>query len=232
MTLTGPGGTGKTRLALEIGADALERYPDGVFFVDLSALTDPALVAPTIAATLGVREVVGQPLLQTLSQFLADKRLLLVLDNCEQVLAAAPDVATLLAASPAVSRSSPPAAPHCTSAVSTSSHCSPLPLPAVDRLPPLEELAQVPAVALFVDLGLSESAGLRVDRGECHRGGRHLPAARRLAAGHRAGGGAGEGPATGRAPGSARATAAPPDRRRERPTSTATHHARRAGLEL
>jgi predicted ATPase/class 3 adenylate cyclase len=151
VTLTGPGGTGKTRLALEIGADALERYSDGVFFVDLSALTDPALVAPTIAGTLGVREVVGQPLLQTLSQFLAEKLLLLVLDNCEQVLAAAPDVATLLAASPAL-------------AILATSRASlhirgehefpllPLPVPAVDRLPRIEELAQVPAVALFVDL--------------------------------------------------------------------------------
>ena len=55
-----PGGTGKTRLALEIGAEALERYPDGVFFVDLSPLTDPALVVPTIAASLGVREIAGR----------------------------------------------------------------------------------------------------------------------------------------------------------------------------
>ena len=151
MTLTGPGGTGKTRLALEVGAEALDRYPDGVFFVDLSPLTDPALVVPTIAATLGVREVVGQPLLQTLSGFLADKRLLLLLDNCERVLAAAPDVAALLAASPTVS-------------ILATSRASlhirgerefpllPLPLPAADRLPPLEELAQVPAVALFVEL--------------------------------------------------------------------------------
>jgi predicted ATPase len=57
VTLTGPGGTGKTRLAMEIGAEILDRYPDGVFFVDLSPLTDPSLVVPTIAAALGVREV-------------------------------------------------------------------------------------------------------------------------------------------------------------------------------
>ena len=151
VTLTGPGGTGKTRLAQEIAAGALERYPDGVFFVDLSVLTDPALVLPTIAATLGVREVLGQPLFQTLVRFLTDKRLLLLLDNCERILAAAPEVGALLAANPTVSiLATSRAALHI-----RGEHefpLQPLPLPTVDRLPPLEELAQVPAVALFVDL--------------------------------------------------------------------------------
>ena len=151
LTLTGPGGTGKTRLAMEIGAEALDRYPDGVFFVDLAPLTDPALVIPTIATTLGVREVVSQPLFQTLSGFLMDKKMLLLLDNFERLLAAAPDVGALLATSPQL-------------AVLATSRGSlhvrgerefpllPLPLPAADHLPPLEVLAQVPAVALFVDL--------------------------------------------------------------------------------
>ena len=115
LTLTGPGGTGKTRLAMEIGTEALDRYPDGVFFVDLAPLTDPALVIPTIATTLGVREVVSQPLFQTLSGFLMDKRMLLLLDNFERLLAAAPDVGALLATSPqlavlATSRGSAPRA--------------------------------------------------------------------------------------------------------------------------
>jgi predicted ATPase/class 3 adenylate cyclase len=151
LTLTGPGGTGKTRLALEIGAESLDHYPDGVFFVDLSPLTDPTLVVPTIAATLGVREVIGQPLLHTLSGFLATKRQLLLLDNCERILAAAPDVATLLAASSTVSILATSRA----SLHIRGEHEFPLltlPLPTADRLPPLEELAQVPAVALFVDL--------------------------------------------------------------------------------
>jgi predicted ATPase/class 3 adenylate cyclase len=151
VTLTGPGGTGKTRLALEIGAEALDQYPDGVFFVDLSPLTDPTLVLPTMATTLGVREVVGQTLFQTLSGFLADKRLLLLLDNCERVLPAAPDVARLLAASPTLAiLATSRAALHI-----RGEHefpLRPLPLPDADRLPPLAALAQVPAVALFVDL--------------------------------------------------------------------------------
>ena len=92
----------------------------------------------------------GQPLLQTLSGFLADKRLLLLLDNCEQVLAAAPDVAALLAACPTVSILATSRAPlHVRG--EREFPLLPLPLPAADRLPPLEELAQVPAVALFVE---------------------------------------------------------------------------------
>jgi predicted ATPase len=151
VTLTGPGGTGKTRLAQEIGAEALDRYPDGVFFVDLSLLIDSSLVIPTIAATLGVREAVGQLLLQTLRGFLTDKRMLLIIDNCERILAAASDVAALLAASPSVSiLATSRAALHI-----RGEHefpLLPLALPAADRLPPLKALAQVPAVALFVDL--------------------------------------------------------------------------------
>ncbi len=151
VTLTGPGGTGKTRLALQVAAQLVDAVPDGAFFVDLSPLTDPQLVVPTIAATLGVREVGGQPLLSTLSRVLASKQLLLLLDNCEQVLAAAPAVATLLATSPSLSvLATSRAALHI-----RGEHefpLLPLPVPAADRLPPLPELARVPAVALFVDL--------------------------------------------------------------------------------
>jgi predicted ATPase/transcriptional regulator with XRE-family HTH domain len=151
VTLTGPGGTGKTRLALAVAAGALDHYPDGVCFVDLSPLTDPALVSPTIAGTLGVREVAGQPLLETLSHVMSPKRMLLLLDNCEQVLAAAPDVAALVAACPALSVLATSRAP----LRIRGEHeipVSPLPVPAADSLPSLEALAQVPAVALFVDL--------------------------------------------------------------------------------
>jgi predicted ATPase/DNA-binding XRE family transcriptional regulator len=150
VTLTGPGGSGKTRLAIAVAMGMVDDFADGVSFVDLSPLTDPGLVVPTIAAALGVREVTGQPLLQTLSAFLAPKRLLLLLDNCERVLAAAADIVTLLAASPGLS------------VLATSREplrvrgerefpLLPLPLPAPDRLPAIAELAQVPAVALFVE---------------------------------------------------------------------------------
>jgi len=98
VTLTGPGGTGKTRLALQAAAELVDDYPDGVWFVPLAAITDPALVPSAIAGVLGVRESGATPLPELLRAHLADERLLLVLDNFEQVLDAAPVVGALLAA--------------------------------------------------------------------------------------------------------------------------------------
>jgi predicted ATPase/class 3 adenylate cyclase len=100
VTLTGPGGTGKTRLALHAGAELLDRFVDGVFVVDLAPLTDPTLVLSTIATTLGVREGGGLSLRTSVETYLADKRLLLILDNYEHLLEAAPVAGDLLAASP------------------------------------------------------------------------------------------------------------------------------------
>jgi predicted ATPase/class 3 adenylate cyclase len=97
LTLTGTGGTGKTRLALQLAADVVDEFPDGVFFVSLAPVHDWELVAPTIARTLGLREQPGETVLETLDGYLGDKELLLVLDNFEQVLAAAPAVAGLCA---------------------------------------------------------------------------------------------------------------------------------------
>jgi predicted ATPase/class 3 adenylate cyclase/DNA-binding CsgD family transcriptional regulator len=99
LTLTGPGGAGKTRLALQIGAEASDDFADGVMFVPLDPIVDPGLVVAAIAQALGVREVEGQPLLTGVQQFLRGKQLLL-LDNFEQVLPAAPLVADLLANCP------------------------------------------------------------------------------------------------------------------------------------
>jgi len=104
LTLTGAGGTGKTRLALEVAREVRDAdvFPDGVAFVPLAALTDPALVLPTIAHALGLDEVSSQTPVQTLATTLADGRILLVLDNLEHVLGVAPDLATVLAAAPRV----------------------------------------------------------------------------------------------------------------------------------
>ncbi len=96
LTLTGPGGVGKTRLALEVAADAGETFPDDVFFVSLAPITDSNLVLPTVAHVLGVREAGDEPLAERLTASLRDKHLLLVLDNFEQVVEAAPLVADLL----------------------------------------------------------------------------------------------------------------------------------------
>ena len=110
LTLTGTGGVGKTRLALQAAADLLDErdgpdadgapFPDGAWLVPLAAVRDPALVLAAVAQALGVKEAAGWPLGDVLGAFLRPKRLLLVLDNFEQVVAAAPVVAELLAAAP------------------------------------------------------------------------------------------------------------------------------------
>ncbi|MDP9368914.1 MAG: NB-ARC domain-containing protein, partial [Chloroflexota bacterium] len=100
VTLTGPGGTGKTRLALRLGEDLAGYFGDGVVFVPLAAVTDPDLVLPTVAGVLGVRPAGDQPLTDLLAVTLQDRHLLLVLDNFEQVVEAAPLVTALLAACP------------------------------------------------------------------------------------------------------------------------------------
>ena len=113
VTLTGPGGSGKTRLALQAAAELVEDFPHGVYFVALEPIADLALVLPTIAQTLGLRESGAASLADRLKEFLADKRLLLVLDNVEQLVEAAPELAELLASSAAVeaARHQPDAAP-------------------------------------------------------------------------------------------------------------------------
>jgi predicted ATPase/class 3 adenylate cyclase len=96
LTLTGPGGTGKTRVGLQAAAELLEEYEDGIFFVSLADVTDPDLLASTIAEALGVTEGGDQPPEELLKGYLRDREILLVLDNFEQVLEAAPLLDELL----------------------------------------------------------------------------------------------------------------------------------------
>jgi predicted ATPase/class 3 adenylate cyclase len=102
LTLIGTGGTGKTRLALQLAAEVVDQFQHGVFFVSLAPVRDWELVAPTIARTLGLREQAGETVLETLIEYVRDRELLLVLDNFEQVLAAAPAVAGLSSSAPAL----------------------------------------------------------------------------------------------------------------------------------
>ena len=149
LTFTGPAGVGKTRLALEVAGSLRDAFEHGVYFIDLSALGDPALVLPTIAQVLQVRELPGRPLRERLAHSLADRRLLLVLDNFEHLVAAAPEVAELLAVCPDLKL------------LITSREVlrvsweqefpvAPLGLPDLKRFPPLETLGRVPAVEFFV----------------------------------------------------------------------------------
>ena len=100
LTLTGPGGTGKTRLAVQAAADLLDDFPDGTFFAPLATLTEAELFLPAVAETLEFRETGEQPLFESLKDYLSERRMLLVLDNFEQILGAAPAVKELLAGAP------------------------------------------------------------------------------------------------------------------------------------
>jgi predicted ATPase/class 3 adenylate cyclase len=150
LTLTGPGGTGKTRLALQAGADLLEGFDDGTFFIDLATITDPAQVPSAIAGPLGLKESAEQPLLETLKSYLHHKHLLLVLDNFEQVLDGAPIVAELLAACAKLKVLA-------TSRIPLRLYgeqeypVPPLAAPDPRILPPLKALTQYEAVRLFVE---------------------------------------------------------------------------------
>ena len=149
VTLTGPGGTGKTRMALQVAAELIDLFPDGVYFVGLAPISDVVFVIPTIAQTLGLREVAGQPLLEHLKGELQQKHLLLVLDNFEQVVHAAPQLVDLLAACLTLkllvtSREMLHVRAEHEFAV------PPLALPDLTHLPELAELSHYPAVTLFI----------------------------------------------------------------------------------
>ena len=103
LTVTGPGGVGKTRLALAIAEHVAAAFSDGVVWVDLAPLADPTLIPATVAAALGFVSVPDRSLVEELAHFLRPRQTLLLLDNCEHVLSGAADLAaTLLAACPAV----------------------------------------------------------------------------------------------------------------------------------
>jgi non-specific serine/threonine protein kinase len=149
LTLTGPAGVGKTRLALEAARQVLPDFPDGAIFVDLALIRDPQLVVFEIAQALKIREFLDRPLLDKLTQHLRFRTALMVLDNFEQVLPAALDVGALLAACPSLKVLVTSRAPLRHSA----EHEFPVPPlahPDPARLPPLESLTDYPAVALFV----------------------------------------------------------------------------------
>jgi predicted ATPase/class 3 adenylate cyclase len=150
LTLTGPGGTGKTRLALQVAADMLDDFSDGAFFVNLAPITDHSLVLSTIAQSLGVREAGGQPLIDTLKSYLRDKRLLLVLDNFEQVIEAAPLMAELAAHCPHIKIVTTSRVPLRVRG-EKEFPVPPLSLPNPQRLPSLEHLTQYEAVRLFIE---------------------------------------------------------------------------------
>src|SRR5919107_2760105 len=161
LTLTGPGGTGKTRLALQAAADVLEHFEDGVFFVALSDVNDTALVPNTVAAALGLAESGEVPLEDLLKEYLSRRELLLLLDNFEQVLEAAPLVGELLSAAPRLKVIA-------TSRIPLGIYgehdyaVPPLSVPDTKRLPPIEVLSQYEAVRLFIDRAEAAKRGFEI----------------------------------------------------------------------
>lgn len=162
VTLTGPGGTGKTRLSLQVAGELRPEFSGGSYFVDLSPITDPALIPTTAATALGVREQPDRSVLDSLQAHLRDLTLLLVLDNFEQVEAGAPLVGQLLEAAPRLT------------VLVTSREAlhlrgeqeypvPPLEVPDLAHLPPLDALSQYDAVALFIQRAQAVRPDFAVD---------------------------------------------------------------------
>ena len=175
VTLTGPGGTGKTRLSLQVAADLLNQFHHGVWFIELAPLTDPDLIPQTILSTIGITEQSGKPL-DVLREYLRLKKSLIVLDNCEHLLDASANVVNaILSVAPglrvlASSRE----------ALGVPGEMSyPVPslsLPDIKHLPFIEQLSQYEAVRLFIDRALLVARHFSVDASNapfiaqiCHR---------------------------------------------------------------
>jgi len=161
LTLTGPSGSGKTRLALQVATEMIQHFKDGVFLVALAPITEPGLVASTIAQSLGTVESSGRSIMDSLKGHLQNKSLLLLLDNFEQVISAAPLVAELLVACSEIK------------ILITSREglrirgeseypVLPLALPNLKQLPPLESLSQYAAVELFIQRAEAAKPGFRI----------------------------------------------------------------------
>ena len=153
LTLTGPGGAGKTRLSLQIAADASDRFPDGIYFVPLGTINDPDLVLPTIAQALGIVDP-GMRALDRLAEHIGAKCILLVLDNFEQVNDAAPQVAELLVRAAQISVLVTSRSPLRVYG-EREYPVPPLGVPDPRHLPDLEKLSTYESVALFVERAMA-----------------------------------------------------------------------------
>ena len=176
VTLTGSGGTGKTRLSLQVAADVLDSFPNGVWFIELAPLADPDLIPQTILSEIGIVEQQGKDPLDVLKEYLQDKQTLIVLDNCEHLVSASAQVVNaLLRAAPKIK-----VLASSREALGVRGEVSyPVPslsLPNPKHLPTIEGLSQYEAVRLFIDRALLVAPHFAVDKDNalhiaqiCHR---------------------------------------------------------------
>lgn len=168
LTLTGAGGSGKTRLALAAASGLLDRYPDGVWLIELASLSDPSLLHQATASTLGVHETPGTSLARTLTEYLRSRQLLLVLDNCEHLIDdCARLVFDLLSTCPGVQILATSREPlHIAGEVTWL--VPPLALPNLERLPRLSELKTIAAVRLFIERARSVAPAFDIHEENAH----------------------------------------------------------------
>jgi predicted ATPase len=162
LTLIGPGGTGKTRLSIQLGAEALQSYANGAWLVELAPLADPALVLQTVAETLGLREIPGTTLDDQVTGFLCEKRLLLILDNCEHLVESCAQLADHLLHSCSDLKIISSSREALGITGETVYRVPPLGLPDSDRSG-VETLAQSEAVQLFVERAAAVKPGFALN---------------------------------------------------------------------
>jgi predicted ATPase/class 3 adenylate cyclase len=176
VTLVGPGGTGKTRLSLQVAADLLNQFPYGVWFIELAPLTDPSLIPQTILSAIGIADQPGMTPLELLLDYFQDKKALIVLDNCEHLLDASAQMAnSLLNSAPGLKILA--SSREMLGVRGEAAYLVPsLSLPDIKHLPQIEQLSQYEAVRLFIDRALLVSPHFSVDRSNapflaqiCHR---------------------------------------------------------------
>ncbi len=163
LTLTGIGGTGKTRLALQVAADLIDEFPSGVWLVNLAPVPDPALVEQTVAVDLTMREQPGQPLGEQLVDYLRDRHLLLILDNCEHLVKACARLADLLLSHAPQLKILATSRTHLNLAGETTYHVQPLALPDQRKAITVPALAQYEAVRLFIDRASTAQPAFKVN---------------------------------------------------------------------
>lgn len=163
VTLTGPGGTGKTRLSLQVAADLLDQFHHGVWFIELAPLTDPDLIPQCILSAIGISEQAGIPPLTLLMEYLREKKSLIILDNCEHLLeASAKVVNVLLNAAPNLRMLA--SSREALGVTGEASYPVPsLSLPDIKRLPVIEQFSQYEAVRLFIDRALLVAPHFSID---------------------------------------------------------------------